>query len=260
MAKTKKTKVTKKRIYKKKSTSGIRKIVRSELHRQAENKVSFYNNSVPLCGQNMAGSMNVFSIIPYINIAQGTGQQNRVGNQIRTMKCMFNFVIRPNSYDAIRTGGNPRPQEVIMMFGVVKNSKAITPTSIDFQKLWQEGSSSRGPFNSLLDLCSVVNNDLFTVKKTLRFKVGTASYTGIGSLDGGNGQFYTSNDFKYNVVRRLNLTKICPKVVKFNDITSQPTNDGLYCWAWCVPADGTLPVGTGPLQWDWNITYEFEDM
>jgi len=242
-----------------KTRSAVRSIVRTELSRQLENKVSFYNNSVALCGQNIGASMNVFSVIPYINIAQGTGQQNRVGNEIRTKKLMYNFVIRPNAYDSIGTGGQPKPQDVIMMFGVVKNSKAITPTSIDFGKLWQEGSSSRGPFNSLADMCQTVNSDWFTVRKILRFKVGTAEYAGIGNLTSVNGQYYANNDYKYNHVRRLDLTSICPKTLRFNDITSQPTNDGLYCWAWCVPADGTIPVGTGPLQWEWNITYEFED-
>lgn len=227
------------------------------LARRVEVKLAFQTQSVNVSAYNQGVNLNVNSMIPYINIQQGTGQTNRIGNQIRTRKCTFTFTLNPYPYNAI-SNSTPIPQEVVFMFGVVKNSKAITPTNADFQKLFQEGNNAIAPTSNLQDLTRDVNNDWFTVRKQYRCKVGTASYTGTGAQV--SQQYYANNDFKLNVVRKLDLTSICPKLVRFNDATNtQPTNDGLFMWVFAVPADGSLVNQIAPLFLNYTINYGFED-
>jgi len=213
-------------------------------------------NPINVTSYFVSNSMNVASMIPYNNITQGTGQSNRIGNRIRTRSCKFSFVISPNSYNA--TLNNPMlPQEVIIYFGVVKNSKAIEPTSTDFSRLFQNNGSQTAPNGTLLDLTQEFNTDYWTIRKVVRYKVGTANYGGTGSSP--NDQSFANNDFKLNIVRTLDLTSICPKQLMFNDTVAQPTNDGLFMWVQCVPANGSQGSSLRPLRMEYCIRYSYED-
>jgi len=227
------------------------------LQRRVEvKKAQITANPINVTSYFVSNTMNVASMIPYNNITQGTGQSNRVGNRIRTRKCVFSFAISPNSYNA--TNNNPViPQEVIIYFGVVKNSKAIEPVTSDFQRLYQSNGTFVAPSGSLLDLTQEINSDYWTIRKICRYKVGTATYNATGASP--NDQNFANNDFKLNVVKTLDLTSICPKTVMFNDTVSQPTNDGLYMFVQCVPANGSQGASLRPLRMEYCIRYSYED-
>jgi len=205
---------------------------------------------------NQGNLMNVNSMIPYSVVSQGTGQCNRIGNAIRTRKCLFNFTLSPFPYNGA-LNLSPIPQDVVIMFGVVKNSKAIQPVVTDFQKLFQENNTAIQPSGNLLDCTRMINTDYWTVRKILRYKVGFANYSGTGSQAAP--QFYSNNDYKLNVQRSVDLTDICPKLVRFNDTTQQPTNDGLYMWLFAVPADGSTGNQAAPIALNYTLHYHFED-
>lgn len=253
----------KKRVYKKRTakrtgvSAGIRRYVKRTIHSQIENKIASkqdYNNTITSYTNNT--SLLVLSMIPYANISQGVGQGDRIGNTIRTRKCMFNFVIRALPYSV----GNPIPvpQDVLIFFGKVKNSRAQAPISSDFAKLFQLGDSVQSPQSRLLDNVLTINKDWFSVVKTLRFKIGYSAVTGTGANIGAN--YYANNEYKWNQTLKLDLTKYCPKIVKFNDTTAQPTNDGLWMWAMCNNADGSVNnFDPSPIYMDYNISYTYED-
>jgi len=213
-------------------------------------------NPINVASYSVSDTMNVASMIPYNNITQGTGQSNRIGNRIRTRSCKFSFVISPNSFST--TLNNPSlPQEVIIYFGVVKNSKAITPVSADFTRLFQNNGTQTAPQGQLLDLTQEINSDYWTIRKICRYKVGTANYAGAGTSP--NDQTFANNDFKLNIVRTLDLTSICPKLLIFNDTVAQPTNDGLFMFVQCVPANGSVGSSLRPLRMEYCIRYSYED-
>nr|WAE42446.1 MAG: capsid protein [Cressdnaviricota sp.] len=237
-------------------TSAVKKYVKKTIHSNIENKVtklSSATNIVTSYANNTA--LLTLSMIPYGNIAQGAGAGDRIGNTIKTRRCMFNFVLRPNGYNGTNNA-LPTPQDVLIFFGKVKNSKPQQPISSDYAKIWQNGDSYQGFQSNTLDLIQDVNKDWFTVYKVYKFKVGVSSYNGTGSQAGN--QYYNNNDYKYNVIKRLNITKMCPKTIKFNDTISQPTNDGLWMWATCVNADGSIN-STAPMLMDYTISYVWED-
>ena len=249
----------KKRTYKKRSgvSPATKRYVKRTIHSQIENKQQvIFSSQQVITSYERNNSLLVASMIPYSNISQGVGQQ-RIGNVIRTMRCSLSYAIFPVAY-SVSQNYTPQPQEVILMFGKVKNSKAIPPAATDFAKLYNEGSTNRSPFSNLLDLCAPLNKDWFTIYKVMKHKIGTSSYSGTGSTPAAHN--YQNNDFKLNVVRTLDLTKHCPKKVQFNDTSAQPTNDGLFMWAMCVNADGSINnyLNT-PIGITYSINYTYED-
>jgi hypothetical protein len=236
----------------------VKTMIKSELHRNIENKVQNTTSvSNVLTSYAVNAGLFVISLVPYANITQGTGQGQRIGNVITTRSIFFNFVLRPASYNSVYNPF-PIPQIVLIFFGKVKNSRAQTPISSDFAKLWQTGSTSNAPYSNLLDTIAVLNRDWFTVYKSYQFKVG---FSQADAAAGSNPayEYYQNNDYKFNVTRKLNLTKYMPKKFIFNDATSQPTNDGLYMWAMCVPSDGSTGTAQIPIYMDYNTTYTYED-
>jgi len=249
----------KKRNYKKRGGVSLatKRYVKRTIHAQIEDKFNYVANS----GERLAtpavnpGLLTV-SMIPYTQITQGVGQGQRIGNTIRTKRVEFNFSIFPAPYNQ-STNSQPVPQEVIMMFGKVKNSRAQQPIASDYAHIWQTGNTSTGPYSTLLDLLGSVNKDYFTVYKVCRFKVGYASSQGSGNTVAD--QFFANNDFKLNITKRMNITSMVPKIVKFNDGTAQNTNDGLWMWAWCVNADGSFTAQYQPAEMAYTLNYTFED-
>ena len=252
---------TKKAHYKRRSTrvnTAVKRYVNKTIHKNIENKiVEKQALGATVTDYAFAPSLLVDSLIPYSLISQGTGQGDRIGNQIRTRKLLFKYVLTPNKYDATVNPG-PIPQDVIIMFGKVKNSRPQQPISTDFAKLYQLGDSVVAPNSTLLDLVRDVNKDWFTVYKICKHKIGyqAVNYSGASLPNEG----FANNDYKFNVIRTLDLTKYCPKNIKFNDTTSQPTNDGFWMWAMCVNADGTANVTNSvPALMTYVISYSYED-
>lgn len=251
---------TKKRTYKKRAgvSAGVKRYVKRTIHANIENKTHCkysYGNYVTSYINNP--SLLVQSVIPYATMTQGSHQGQRLGNVIKTRKAMFNYTLYPNRYNA-STNATIVPQEVIIMIGKVKNSKPITPITTDFGKLFQEGSGASAPQSTLVDCLLAVNKDWFQVYKVLRHKVGYMAAAGTGIANTTAQQYFQNNDYKMNVIRKVDCTKWCPKTLNFNDATAQPTNDGLFFWAMCVAADGTIN-SQQPIFMDYVLDYTYED-
>lgn len=240
----------KKRQTKRRGVSApVKSYIKRTLHANIENKTHCkYSFGNPITSYSQNPSLLVNSIIPYATMTQGSHQGQRLGNEIRTRKAMFNYTIYANKYVA-GTNPVPTPVEVLIFIGKVKNSKPLVPINTDFQKLFQEGSGSSAPQSNLTDCLMAVNKDWFQCYKIIRHKIGW-SFT--------NQYGYWNNDYKINVIRKVDCTKFCPKILKFNDASSQPTNDGLYFWAMCVNADGTL-ASQQPAFMDYVMDYTYED-
>ena len=251
----------KKRLFKKRTMAlkpkpALRKMVKKIMHQQIENKCVQVSAQNQIVSTFAYGSFLTVSMVPYGSIAQGTGQGDRIGNTIRPRSVYFNYVLNPIPY-ANPNNLTPVPQDVMIFFGKVKNSKPQIPISTDYTKLWQQGDSYRGPYSTNLDLIQQVNTDWFTVVKIVKHKIGFANNQGLGSNV--NQQYFANNDYKLNVIRKLNITKYIPKVVKFNDTTSQPTNDGLFMWATSVNCDGTANSTNAPVYMSYCINFTWED-
>lgn len=238
-------------------STAVKKYVKSTIHKNIENKTNqTLSSGNPISSYSVNTSLFVVSMIPYSAIAQGLGQGDRIGNTITSRTCNFNFCLRPAPYSPTYNP-IPTPQIVMIYFGKVKVAPPLVPNSADFAKLFQSGDTSHAPYSNTLDLLQNVNKDYFTVVKTLKFKIGFAQ----SNVQGGNSayQFYQNNDYAFNIVRRINLTKYIPKILKFNDTTGIVQNAGLFMWAMCVPADGSTGTNAIPTYMDYTLNYTYED-
>ena len=235
-----------KRTFKKrtiKKTKGvsvaIKKYVKKTLHTEIENKSVQINYSTSFGNVSESPEFNAYPMCPqagYWSIAQSVGQGGRVGNVIKPIKVFLNYILRPTPYD-VTVNAFPQPCEVQMMLGYVKPTPSSVPTAGDVSQLFQSGSSITAPVGTLRDIISIVNTDYWVIKKRWTHKIGYSSASGLGS--NGANQYFANNDFKMNVVKRMNITKMIPNKCTFNDNSVSVMQRNLYLMFYSVASDGS---------------------
>lgn len=252
----------KRKSYAKKVSKPIKTAIRREIARNTENKKSqYYSNQRTLVTPIDSALFNTSNIIPLgpdpasVVISQGTGQGQRVGNEIKTKKLVFRGTLFPMPQDA-NFNSIPRPMMVKMWIFYDKTDPTAVPSPVN--NFFQNGNTQRSLQSNLTDMWAPVNTDRYRVLTTKMFKLGTASYDG-SSLQPGQ-QFYANNDFKYNCTFSMDLTKHYIQRVKFNDASTVPTTRGLYCMFEYVSANGGVwPIGTTAAAVTYMQDYEYED-
>jgi len=239
--------VMRKRAPRSKSTAvsvAVKQYVNRSIRSNIENKTMSVNyaGSFGNCVANP--SMYSYPITPYtgyLTISQSVFQNGRIGNSIKIKKAMLRYVLRPNGYN-VDSNPFPAPTQVDMYLGRTRICPGDQPIAADFNSLYQSGSASLAPVGSLNDLVSEVNSDYFTIKKRWSHKIGYANNQGTGAINAN--QYFANNDFKLNVVKKLNITKLVPKTLKFNDSTGVVQGPGLFFWYQAVNAGGGVNAST----------------
>lgn len=240
--------------------AAVKKYVNKIIHKNIENKNIQVSQSQSFGTVLESPDLNAFPMCPqtgYWALPQGVGQGARIGNVVRIRKIMLNYVLRPNPYD-VTFNPNPLPVNVIMMLGYIKNQPSTVPTSTDISQLFQSGSSVQAPYGNLKDLLMPINRDFWVIKKKWIHKIGFASDTGTGGNVGY--EYHANNDFKYNAIKRLNITNLCPSTNVFNDSASGTSTRNLYLMYEAVSASGnTIASPYTPVTIDYWIDYTYED-
>lgn len=238
----------------------VKKYVKKLIHSQVENKIQNVSASNSFGNINNDTAMGVYPMCPYQglwSIGQGVTQNTRVGNKIKVRRVMLNYTLRPNPYNAT-TNAIPQLCEVDLFLGYLKQANGILPTALDIGQLFQLGNSAMAPQGNLLDLISDINKDFWTIKKRWRHKVGYADYTGSGPNV--VTQYYSNNDFHLNVVKKMDITKFCPKTITFNDGTNSPMGNNLFFFFQAVASQGdTFLAAQEPMRIDYWVSFEYED-
>lgn len=252
----KKMKTTKPKV-----SLAVKKYVKTSLARNIENKSAQIQYSASLQGYAGSAIMNQFPCTPYtgyMTITQGVAQNNRIGNEIRIKKLMYNYVLRPLAQDAVNNP-NPQPIEVQIIFAHTLDQPALIPAVGDYQSLFQLNGTSAPPQGTLEDLCTPFNKDYWKILKVVRHKIGYSSAQGTGNQ--ATAQYFANNDFKLNVVRSVNLTKYAPKIVKFNDANNTPTTKGVFVFFNVIPAGQSPALASGiqPIRVHSYVTMDYED-
>ena len=241
-------------------SSAVKSFVTKQLHGAIEDKCVQINYGSSFGNVLESPDFNAFPMCPltgYWTIGQGVGQGNRVGNVIKTRRVYLNYIIHPTVYDAL-TNPNPQPIEVQLMLGYVKNTPCFAPIAGDIGQLFQQGSNVLAPIGNLRDIISVINTDYWTMKKRWTHKVGFASSTGTGSQ--APQQYFANNDFKMNIVKRMDITKLIPKTHVFNDANSTTNTKNLFLMYYAVSAMGPLYNSTQlPANIEFWVDFHYED-
>lgn len=152
-------------------------------------------------------------------ISQGTGQSNRIGNQIILKKLMVKFLFSPLS-DNISIDGAINKTIKLIFFRVKKQMGA--PTNAQWGQLFQNGNTNIPPSNQYLDIMMPFNKDLFEIKKTFTFKLNAIDNAEIQPQLNGHSFIKTIS---------VDISRYLPKKIIYNDdpgLYTVPTNARLY--------------------------------
>jgi len=206
-----------------------------------------------------AVGIGIIPISPYngmLEIAQGVQHHQRVGNEIRIKKAYIKFLFFPRAYDA-ETNANPKPIDIQLIFA---KSKTQANATISLTGFFQDNNTDENFDGNLTDLCKTVNEDKFTVLGTKIYKLGTAGYAGTGSIGSVDQQYYENNDYKYNVIRKLDVTKYLNKVYRFNDTELTPWQNPTFIVVNAVDANGgNSPGNDYRAIAHWHLYIEYTD-
>lgn len=248
------------RSYPKKGVSvGVKRYVTRALNRRIENKQIAGTQALSFGSILESPDMNAYPILPYtgfLTCPQGVTQGTRTGNECKIKRVMLNYVLLPQQYN-VTTNPIPVPIHVQMFLGAVKQYKGILPQSADVNLMFQLGGSAVAPGGTLMDLTYQINKDNWDIKKAWSHKLGYAAYGGTGTVP--SQQSFTNNDFKLNVVGRIDITKHCAAVMKFNDGNSTHQGANLFFMFQAISANGAATgatVQTAQIQYSVSIEYE----
>lgn len=243
----------------------VKSYVARQIHTAAENKVVNWTYSGNLYPYNASTSQwiayNLFGLYPNasnLTCSQGVGEGGRVGNKINVRKGMLKFVITQNPYNAT-TNPNPMPYDIRVMIGYLKNSPVTGPGFTDFGELFQNGNSSQAPYSNIYDMIQQPNSDSWGIVYDKIVKCGPAQ--GYNSTFNQGYQLMPNNDYKYNVIRKINITKHLSKTYGFNDTNNNPKKGrALFVWFLYAPAIGATCSPTElPLKIFADVDLQYED-
>lgn len=244
----------------KKPKRTMAKLIKSVIQTQTEIKRVQQEGEFSFGGWLNNATLNVKTLGPspvFMPIDQGTQQGQRCGVKIRTKKVTLKMIILPNPYNATNNV-SPGPMEILVYIGRCKN-KISTPVALDFNNFYQAGNTSLAPDGSLMDAVSYVNKDYWTITRQFRFKVGTAEYGGTAGVPAQ--QYYSNNDYKFNAIRTVDLTKSFAATYQFNDALNDPTNSQTYMMIEAVGANGNAFGPTQlPAKIIWQLDYQYTDL
>jgi len=207
-----------------------------------------------------APTLGMFPVCPYTSLFPlplGVTNGTRVGNKVKTRRVILSYVLVPTAYNAV-SNPTPTPTIVQMWLGHVRQYSGLLPNSVDLGQLFDTGASSSAPQGTIQDTVQPLNRELWCIKKYWTHKLGYAINPNSG-VSTANASF-SNNDFEYSVVRRIDITKHCPKSIMFNDSAGSTQGPNLFLFYQAVAANGGLNgAAIEPVRIEYWVNYEYED-
>lgn len=251
----------------------VSRIVKRSLYRSLETQDATSRNVDVLCGtlgsSNWSLGNQIYSITPNattnngISITQGDGEANRSANRIRLTQTSFRMCVTIQPYDAIT---NPILKPCIFKYWVVTakpnfNYRLLTDVQSTSTDLFDAGNSSTGTTSAVYDLMMPFNKDKYNILETKHFKIGLSQAPVGSSATQPAWGFQSNNDSKLFLIKKLNLTKYCPKTIIYNDNTGEPSSKNVWLFFACYFQDGTtMGADIVPLRVRINQSIKFKDV
>lgn len=192
-------------------------------------------------------------------IPQATTEGGRVGNEIALKSAVFRYVMYPLAYN-VTSNPTPKPMDVMLFIFSVKRGVAGNTVAdawnIFNTNIFANGSSSNGTVNNLFDVVSVFNTDVVTIHHRRHLKLSPSDYY----VAGATVPNYANNDYKYNQIGKINVTKYLPKKITFNDADNNSISKQVFLIIAPYNADGTVNASTiFPLACFSGLDLHYED-
>jgi len=188
---------------------------------------------------------------------QGTGDSDRIGNEITVKKLVVSGFVNMQAYDATNNPTAPAPLWVKMWVVSAKNINTNTfSNTLAASSFFQTSNSSVGFQATIRDMILTVNPDLFTVHRTKMFKIGVGSYSDKSPATGTSAYFDNSPmSHPYS----FDCSKFVSKL-KYDEGQTWPTNKNLFLVTTACRADGTVTSSTlAAAEYHFKIHTVFED-
>jgi len=237
-------------------TSSLTKRVKKEISKLAEVKRASYSSSQFITGYGYGTvQQNLGFVSGGLTINQGTGQGDRIGNKIRIKSIVLHYSMCASAYSVANP--NPEPWEVRMVFGKNRSLPQTAPPILNF---FQQGDTSVAPTGQLQDIIKPINVDTQLVYKEKFHKLGYSRMDGSGNAGGVASQYYSNNDYKLNAKGKVDLTKMFPTTVMWNDTSVQPVTDSVYVSYICATGTGTTNGSSQPLGMNFTVEVQYTDI
>lgn len=205
---------------------------------------------------------------------QGTGESDRIGNEIRPTGLYLTGVLRANLAFDNTTNYNPCPLRVTMW--LVRIKKHLTDSSTNLEQIvdntfFNAGNTSSGMFGTTLDLTRTPNPDQITVVMKKTFLLGASDYVSGFAVNSGNNvsQRYADNGTTISRMFRIDLTKYLPKKLIFNDGGNTTPVNARKMWLMISTqrVDGSISqtllgnyTGPIPAYIDYGLDFKYKDV
>lgn len=239
----------------------FKKAVRSVISENAETKHAYTSsgNALTYFNSGINSSGDMLQVLP--NIASGTADNQRIGDQLKGQKLNISGYVRLN-YNSENLESQPRSAVLCrMMVLSMKNRNGIYADAIgasaNLSALLKKGGTTSNFSGNLSDINAKINTDFFTVHHDSKFYL-TQSYlvqpatAGLSTM---------SNDIK-NAIKFFNIRIPCKKLLKYDSTAAsglQPVNWAPFLVLGYSYLDGSTPdvVGTEvAMQYNSDFTYE----
>jgi len=243
----------KRRVFKRKASGArirrrnLRSLVKTQILATAEKKTI---NADPQTYTFNANNVNMSTPIDltqaFLQIQQGTDDGERIGEQVRTKKAVLKCMVQAPS-------ATPTPEAAVLQLfvGYAKESPGAVPTASQLLTIFDDGGGT-APCNGLITtLLRNINKDVFRIHAYRQVKVGLSTAGG-----------FTNNDFPAYRKVFIDMTKVLG-VLKYNQLSNNPTNKHWYLWAnWVDPNDGlsTASPSVEPPRMQFYMDYTYTDM
>jgi len=233
----------------------IKNYVKRAISRKQENKetLSFGLNQAILTVAN--STPTAISLLPVP--VQGTGESDRLGNEITVKKLMVTGFVNLQAYNATTNPTAPAPLWVKMWIVSAKNINTNTfSNTLASTSFFQTNNNSAGFQSTIRDMLLPVNPDLFTVHRYKMFKIGAGSGSDYAPSTGTSATFDNSpmsHQFSFD------CSKLVSKL-KYDEGQTWPTNKNLFLVTTTCRADGQTASATlANSEYHWKVQCIYED-
>lgn len=186
--------------------------------------------------------------------AEGTGQSDRIGNEIMVKKATLRGYVNLSPYDSTTNPNAFSPVWVKMWLVSAKNINTNTFSNTQAATAFFRVNNSSTNFQATMrDQVLPVNTDLFTVHKVKTFKLGA----GASSTPVNPASYLDNSPMSHPFV--FDLSKYVSKLV-FDENQTFPTNKNLFLVTTASRCDGSTSSATNPLcEYHYSYDYEYQD-
>lgn len=215
-------------------------------------------NSTCFCLTPQGNTLGSWTGGGYGILANGIGQDQRIGDEVKIKAIYFNYLLIPQAYNA-STNPVPSPQIVMMYFvkpkvrnanGLSKDEVLSGATASFFEN---QSNSDSGFSGTTLDLLRKIDRDNYQVIAVRRHKIGFAGVLNTTNVV----TTFGNNDFKAYAQGRVKVGTHNWKV----DRQDYPQGRNIYCFVTSFRADGTaIPSTQIPVVCNFNCSVFYTDI